>query len=169
NKSGALNVEYWRDVKPILARSCAGCHTAKDGKEPKGNLNLDADDVLVQHEQHGKFPGTYYRLALDEKAKYGYKPVGWDSWGYPNASRYIRKFQSRRSLLVWKIYGERLDGFSNDDHPSEARPGDGKLTWKGQEVDLKKFRQRFDLDYLPPQMPPPEAVQAAKVKPLTDA
>ena len=61
---------------------------------------------------------------MDERAKFGHKPVGYDSWGYPNASRYIRKFQSRRSLLIWKIFGERLDGFSNDDFPSETKPGD---------------------------------------------
>ena len=35
--------------------------------KPAGNLVLDADDELIQHEQHGKFPGTYYRLALDER------------------------------------------------------------------------------------------------------
>ena len=81
---------------------------------------------------YGKFPGTYYRLAMDERAKFGYKPVGWDSWGYPNASRYIRKFQSRRSLLVWKIFGDRLDGFRNDDHPSETKPGSGKLAFHGR-------------------------------------
>ena len=62
-------------------------------------------------------------IALDERAKYGYKPVGWDSWGYPNASRYVRKFQSRRSLLYWKIYHERLD-FS------------GRLAALFEEVDL---------------------------------
>jgi hypothetical protein len=152
-KKGPLNVEYWRDVKPILARSCAECHTSKDGKKPEGNLNLDADDELVQHEHHGKFPGTYYRLALDERAKFGHKPPGWDSWGYPNASRYVRKFQSRRSLLVWKLYGERLDGFSNDDHPSEKDPGSGKLFHKGEEVDLKKHHARYDIDYTGQSMP----------------
>ena len=149
-----LNVEYWRDVKPILARSCADCHSARDGKEPKGNLNLDADEELVQHDHHGKFPGTYYRLALDERAKFGHKPVGWESWGYPNASRYVRKFQSRRSLLVWKLHGERLDGFSNDDHPSEHRPGSGKLVHKGEQLDLAKHRAKFDVDFAGSRMPP---------------
>ncbi len=163
-----VNVEYFRDIQPILKRSCVHCHTAKDGKEPAGKLNLDADDELVQIENQGKFPGTYARLAHDERAKFGHKPVGWDSWGYPNASRYIRMFQSRRSLLVWKIFGERLDGFSNDDHPSEEKPGAQKLVWKGKEVDVQKFRARQDLDYLPPQMPPPEAVKAGKVAPLSD-
>jgi mono/diheme cytochrome c family protein len=153
--NGPLNVEYWRDLKPILARSCAGCHTAKAGSLPAGKLDLDADDELVQVDQHGKFPGTYYRLAMDERAKYGHKPVGWDSWGYPNASRYVRKFQSRRSLLVWKVFGKRLDGFSNDDHPSETEPGSGKLAQAGKEVDLTKNRARWDLDYAGGPMPPP--------------
>jgi hypothetical protein len=90
------------------------------------------------------------------------------SWGYPNASRYIRKFQSRRSLLVWKIFGERLDGFTNDDHPSESKPGSGVLTLKGQDVDPKTNRHHYDLDYLPPMMPPPDAVKAGKVAPLSD-
>jgi mono/diheme cytochrome c family protein len=161
---GPLNVEYHRDIQPILRRSCAACHTAKDGQAPAGKLNLDADDEKVQHEQHGKFPGTYYRLALDERAKFGHKPVGWDSWGYPNASRYIRKLQSRRSMLVWKVFGKRLDGFSNDDLPSETTAGSGTLNWKGKAVDLQKHRAMADLDYLPPQCPPP----GGKVPPLSD-
>jgi hypothetical protein len=165
---GIKNVEYFRDIQPILQRSCVACHNSKDGRKPAGNLDLDADGEQVQCEHHGKFPGTYARLAMDERAKFGHKPVGYSSWGYPNASRYIRMFQSRRSLLVWKIFGERLDGFSNDDHPSESKPGSGVLVWKGKEVDVQKFRHRWDLDYLPPQMPPPEAVKAGKVAPLSD-
>src|SRR5581483_3543981 len=148
-KQGPLNVEYFRDIQPILRRSCTACHTAKEGRTPAGNLNLDADDELIAHEQLGKSPGTYYRLALDERAKFGYKPVGYDSWGYPNASRYVRMFQARRSLLVWKIFGERLDGFTNDDFPSEAKPGDrDHLTQKGEKVDLQKNNSRWDLDYV---------------------
>ncbi len=152
-KNGPLNVEYWRDVKPILVRSCIKCHTAKPGKEPAAKLDLDADEELVQVESQGKFPGTYYRLAMDERAKFGHKPPGWDSWGYPNASRYIRKFQSRRSLLIWKLHGERLDGFTNDDHPSEDKPGSGKLIHNGQVIDLAKNRAKFDVDYTGAQMP----------------
>ncbi len=167
-KNGPINVEYHRDVKPILARSCVACHTAKDGKEPTGNLNLDADDEQVQTEQAGKMPGTYYRLAMDERAKFGHKPIEYDSWGYPNASRYVRMFQSRRSLLTWKVFGERLDGFSNDDFPSEAKPGDRTLMHHGQKIDLEKNRSRWGLDYASSPMPPPEAVKAGKVKPLSD-
>src|SRR4030095_10238952 len=67
-KGGPLNVEYHRDIKPILQRSCAACHSAKDGKEPAGNLNLDADDEQVNVENISKLPGTYARLAADERA-----------------------------------------------------------------------------------------------------
>ena len=168
-KRGPLNVEYFRDVQPLLQRSCAACHTAKGDREPAAKLNLDADAEQIQHESVGKFPGTYYRLALDQRAKFGHPPIGYDSWGYPNASRYIRMFQARRSLLMWKVCGERLDGFSNDAHPSEVKPGDREnLVQRGQKVDLQKNRARWDLDYLPPQMPPPAAVKAGKVPPLSD-
>jgi hydrazine synthase alpha subunit-like protein len=190
--AGVVNVEYWRDIKPILQRSCAACHTARrldwagrasesavtsPATNAAGNLDLDADDELVQRENEGKFPGTYYRLALDEHARFGHKPIGYDSWGYPNASRYIRKMQSRRSLLVWKIFGERLDGFSNDDHPSEPEPGAGYFAHKGERVPTEKNRHRYDLDFLGGQMPPPDAIagkykgpdgQLIKVAPLTD-
>jgi hypothetical protein len=162
------NVEYYRDIQPILQRSCVACHTSQKGKQPAGNLNLDADHEQIPYEYEGKFPGTYYRLAADERARFGYKPVGWDSWGYPNASRYIRKFQSRRSLLVWKIYGKRLDGFHNNDHPSETKPGAGTLSWKGKPVDVKRFNSHADIDFTGSAMPPAQAVKAGKVKPLTD-
>jgi hypothetical protein len=168
-KEGPVNVEYFRDIRPILQRSCVSCHTGKDSRNPAGNLDLDADGQAVVLADYGRFPGTYYRLALDGKARFGHKPIGYDSWGYPNASRYIRMFQSRRSILVWKIYGARLDGFSNDDHPSEAKPGDREhLLHRGKPVDLQQNRSRWDLDYLPPSMPPQEAVTAGKVQPLSD-
>jgi hypothetical protein len=165
---GPLNVEYFRDIRPILERSCVACHTSKDGKEAAGNLDLDADHEQIPFENEGKYPGTYYRLAHDERAKFGHPPIGYPSWGYPNASRYIRKFQARRSLLVWKIFGERLDGFTNDDHPSETKPGARTFSLKGVEVPIDKAKAKYDLDFLPPQMPPPDAVKAGKVKPLTD-
>jgi mono/diheme cytochrome c family protein len=152
-----LTVEYWRDIRPILDRSCVSCHTTKDGKQPAGKLDLDADGEKVQAEHHGTFPGTYYRLAMDERGKFGHRPPGWDSWGYPNASRYVRKFQSRRSLLVWNVHGRRLDGFVNDDHPSETKPGSGVLAHRGQVVDLNKHKARYDIDYAGTPMPPPDS------------
>jgi hypothetical protein len=167
-KNGPLNVEYFRDVQPILKKSCVACHTASGDQKLAGNLNLDADGAQITSEHRGQFPGTYYRLALDNNAKFGHKPVGWDSWGAMQASRYIRKMQSRRSLLVWKIFGRRLDGFSNDDHPSESEPGKGDLVFKGKPVDVRKFKHMQDIDFTGSIMPPPDAAKAGKVAPLTD-
>ncbi len=164
-----LDVEYHRDIRPILARSCVACHTSADGKTPEAGLDLDADDTLVEVTHKPSLPGTYYRLAADEGAQFGPKPFGYDSWGYPNASRYIRMFQARRSLLVWKIFGDRLDGFTNDDHPSESSPGSGQLTRGGEPVDSEQFRASWDLDFAGQPMPPPAAVEEGKVVALTDA
>ena len=140
-----LNVEYFRDVKPILDRSSSACHTDKGGREPAGNLVLD-DDTPMPGPQSlgglvvgppGKVPGTYFRLALDHTGKYGHKsPVG--NWAHPQASRYVRSFQSHRSLLIWKIFGKRLDGFANDDFAHETVPGDpSSVHYKGQPLPAK--------------------------------
>jgi hypothetical protein len=161
-----VTVEYHRDIRPLLDRSCVACHTRRSS-EPAGNLVLD-DETPIQYEHHGTFPGTYYRLALDERGRFGHKPVGYDSWGYPQASRYIRKLQARRSLLVWKVFGRRLDGFSNDDHPSESQPGAGDLVLRGVPVDVAAFRHALDIDYVGRKMPPREAVAEGKVAPLDD-
>lgn len=170
-KAGVVNVEYFRDVQPILQRSCAACHTSQDGKTPAGNLDLDADGELVDVPHNGKFPGTYYRLAMDQQAKFGHKPIIHNgSWRQTNASRYIRKFQSRRSLLAWKIFGERLDGWKNEDFPSARVPGDpNTLEHAGQPVpNTQANRDKSDLDYRGKMMPPPDAVKAGKVKPLSE-
>jgi hypothetical protein len=170
---GVKNVEFYRDVKPILDRSCAACHTLK-AEKPAGNLVLDDDQLMVGLNDNGKVPGTYYRLALDQghvgyqqPQKFGNKsPTGY--WSSPiQASRYIRKFQSRRSLLVWKVFGKRLDGWTNDDFPSETIPGDKKsLAWKGKPLEpTRENLANSDLDYLGSAMPPPEAVAGTYVGP----
>jgi hypothetical protein len=175
---GVVNVEYHRDIRPILQRSCVACHTKKWAK-PAGHLVLDADDETLNEPKVGKFPGTYYRLAVDNGGKFSYPSVFGHGYGVNNASRYIRKFQARRSLLVWKILGRRSDGFSNDDHPTETVPGDPKtLKYRGRPIPNNYHnRARADLDYTGSPMPPPQAVagkytgpdgKKIKVPPLTD-
>jgi hypothetical protein len=190
-QEGPLNVEFYRDVKPILQRSCVACHTQKADR-PAGNLVLDDDTPLkLQPSYPDTAPGTYHRLALDRAGKYGPKPperpVGFGGWGDGNASRYVRLFQARRSLLIWKVYGLRTDGWSNDDFTSEIVPGDyTSLQHKGQPVDPKTLKYRdqpgkaappYNLAYSGSAMPPPEAVAGTyvgpdgkkiKVAPLTD-
>ncbi|MBI1831771.1 MAG: hypothetical protein HYR84_10010 [Planctomycetes bacterium] len=165
-KGHVVNVEYHRDIKPLLDRSCVACHTANGGREPAGKLVLD-DDKVMPVPNRPAVPGTYYRLAMDREAKFGHKPVIHNGqWRQTNVSRYIREFQSRRSLLIWKIYGERLDGWTNDDFPTEKVPGDANtLMWKGKAIaNTAQSRNLADLDYLPPMCPPPEG----KVPPLSD-
>src|SRR6185437_1844424 len=144
--------------------------------KPAGNLVLD-DDALMKNKG---VPGTYYRLAMDAEAKFGHKPVIHNGqWRQTNASRYVRKFQSRRSLLTWKIFGRRTDGWSNDDFPTETVPGDAStLHWKGKPIaNTSENLNRADLDFTGSAMPPPEAVagtytgprgEEIKVAPLTD-
>ena len=135
---------------------------------PAGNLVLD-DDKIVSLPNADDVPGTYYRLTMDYAGRFGHKSVI-GSWRGQNASRYIRMFQSRRSLLVWKIYGERLDGWSNDDFPTETTPGDARtLALKGEAVqNTPANRNRADLDFTGSAMPPPDAVKEGKVRPLSD-
>src|SRR5687767_13236548 len=121
----------------------------------------DMTPVDITHE--GKVPATYYRLAAetDYTVKFGHKPIGHGGvWRFPNASRYVRKFQSRRSLLTWKTHGKRTDGWTNNDFPTETTPGDAStLTWRGKKVEpTDEMKQRADLDYNGKPCPPPEAV-----------
>lgn len=137
-----VDVEFLRDIRPLLQRSCVSCHTVADSNPP-GNLVLD--DLSMSD----GLPGDYRRLAEDREAQWGYPPVISNGrWRQTNASRYVRQFQSRRSLLIWKIFGERLDGWSNADHPTAAVPGDPTSLPPGADPN------EADLDYTGTIMPP---------------
>ncbi|MFT5525289.1 MAG: hypothetical protein ACI9HK_003256 [Pirellulaceae bacterium] len=103
-------------------------------------------DLFVSHEN------TYHRLANDPKAKYGRKPIiRSTSWRQTNASRYVRQFQSRRSLLAWKVYGKRMHGWANEDHPTESTPGDVSTLPEGANPN------DADIDFIGTIMPPPDS------------
>lgn len=143
-KAHSINVEYWRDIRPILQRSCVPCHNEK-----KADAQLRLDDTAIV----GGFENSYNRLANDPGAKYGIKPIaGNKTWRNYNASRYVRMFQSRRSLLIWKIFGRRLDGWKNSDHPTASIPGDPKSLPPGAQPN------DADIDYTGTIMPPPDAL-----------
>ncbi len=129
-----LDVEFHRDIKPILKAKCVSCHTGTNA--PMG-LNLNDDSIV------NGFDNTYNRLANDPGAQYGVKSVlNSGEWRGSNASRYVRKFQSRRSLLIWKIFGQRLDGWTNADHPTESVPGNASTLPSGAD------RSAADLDFI---------------------
>src|SRR5262249_15327388 len=89
---GVLNVEYYRDIVPIFERSCVACHTGKSDK-PAGNLVLD-DNTFNPRTSEG--PASYHALVHPKNSR---------------SQRYVWPFQSRNSLLTWKLFGKRLDGF----------------------------------------------------------
>ncbi|GMU91183.1 MAG: hypothetical protein AMXMBFR4_02410 [Candidatus Hydrogenedentota bacterium] len=150
-----VNVEFYQDIRPILKKHCAPCHTKKSSSPP-GNLVLD------DRKLYNGLPGDYLRLALDTDARWGYKPLvtvaGKPQWRQTNASRYVRQFQSRRSLLTWKVFGQRLDGWKNKDHPTEKVPGDPSTLSGNPNIN------DCDLDFTGTIMPPPNS----GVKPLTE-
>jgi hypothetical protein len=182
-EGGAFTVEYFRDIKPILDRSCVVCHSEKSGKAA-ANLVLDDDRMVNTQNPAGlgfgiSVPGTYARLAADTKGQYGHKPLNKHGWSDLSASRYVKLMQSRRSLLIWTLYGKRLDGWDNEDLPYESIPGDPtSLRQHGKPVaDTPKNRQLAHIGYTGGVMPPPEAVagnyvgpdgKKIKVPPLTD-
>jgi hypothetical protein len=171
-EKGVKTVEYFRDVKPILERSCVACHTQKSEK-PAGNLVLDDDRMLSAQNAAGmgftvSLPGTYARLAADAAGKLaGPKPLHRHGWRDLAASRYIRQMQSRRSLLIWKIYGKRLDGWDNEDLPYETVPGDAKsLRYKGKPVaDTPHNLEILHIGYTGGIMPPPDAIKGTYAGP----
>ncbi|MGL5001869.1 MAG: hypothetical protein ACRDAM_02905, partial [Casimicrobium sp.] len=143
NGKRVLDVEFHRDIKPILQAKCVSCHQGTGA--PKG-LRYDDNSIV------DGFDNTYNRLANNTAATYGLRSM-LNSGEYrgANASRYIRKFQSRRSLLIWKIFGQRLDGWTNADHPSESVPGDASTLPAGTN------RSAVDIDFVGTQMPPPSS------------
>jgi hypothetical protein len=170
----ALNVEYFRDIKPIFERSCVACHTKKS-ERPAGNLVLDDDTIVSSQNPSGlgfefKVNATYARLAADAAGKWGNKPWHRHGWRDLSASRYIRMMQSRRSLLIWKVYGERLDGWDNDDLPYETEPGNpDSMRHKGKLVETTPHvREIAHIGYTGSEMPPRQAVRDGKVKALTE-
>jgi hypothetical protein len=125
----------------------------------------ESEIALLFHNPRDKVSGTFMRLAADQEARYGYGPGvgGWtnpNTWTHPQGSRYVRYFQARRSLLAWKIYGRRLDGFKNDDFAYESVPGDvTSLLYKGQPMEPTRANNRkINLAYLGSAMPPPAAL-----------
>ncbi len=139
------DVEFYRDIKPILDRSCVVCHTMKRAK-PAGRLALDD-----------------YRP--DTRSGFGAGMVTWSGFSelrrnlprtYVRLAQYSPPFQSRRSPLIWKVYGRRLDGFRNEDIDSPPLDYDNDqhiLNWGHHH-----HRERMDVDFTGSVMPPPEAV-----------
>jgi hypothetical protein len=124
--SHQVTVEWFRDVEPILEARCASCHA---GAGPAAGLPLARSAPRIERDGVA-WPAAYFRLVLDAFAEFSAAPPNGESrWYTPQLTRYLRAFQSRQSLLLWKIWGDRLDGRRNEDRsddldlfPSSAHP-----------------------------------------------
>lgn len=122
----AHDVEYNRDIEPIIQAKCITCHQGADApaglaftSDPAANWKLLADDPYGH---------------LDTVPGYPY------AWSLPNVSKYVRKQNSSQSLLVWTLFNERSDGFTNNQFPGVAKSGINQATWN---------YYMADQDYLP--------------------
>jgi hypothetical protein len=155
-EKGVKDVEYFRDVKPILERSCLACHS-HDLAKPAGGVVLDPDkDLHGSPNFLGRFNQENHAIAMS-----GLKSVK-GRIAFMLDPRLVRDFQSRRSLLVWKTFGRRTDGL-----PDKPPPG--------MEADHKQVLEAGD--FKGSMMPPPAAVAGTfdgpnykkiKVAPLSD-
>jgi len=98
----ALDVEYFRDVRPILTARCVSCHNTAANKS---GTDLAFDGTTTTN-------NAYARLVKDPDGRFGGSPPG-GPYVYPQLSKYVRANQARQSLLVWKLFGARLDGRTN--------------------------------------------------------
>lgn len=158
NDVGLWDIEFNRDVKPILDAKCVSCHDASNNTTGTDLVFNDPTDT------------AYWRLAKDSGGKYGGSiPNGKTTYNEPQESKYIRAFQARQSLLIWKLFGQRLDGRANGtrtddlDYTGQAMPppGSPQLTdeekrliarWVdlGAPLDLSRPENRYtDDDLLP--------------------
>lgn len=157
---GVKDVEFHRDIRPILARSCVACHSVKLEK-PAGRLALDDDRPIAKR-------------GLVPWAENVQVPQGLPR-SYARLVQYAWAFQARRSPLIWKIYGKRLDGFRNEDIPSpplDYEDDKNVLDWCHHGK-----RRQYDIDFNGQIMPPAAAVagnakgpdgQLVKVTPLSE-
>ncbi len=97
----SLDVEFRRDVNPILANKCISCHT--NGAN-NGGLVLD-----------GVAPNDAWGALTNRR-----NTLTGGNYSLPQRSKYIRIPQARESLLVWVAYGSRLDGRTNSSRSDDV-------------------------------------------------
>jgi len=153
--SGAgKRVEYLRDVQPIFDAKCIQCH---DGSDPATGGGLDLRDhpgVYFPTSPGG--PGIWNRSyeRLLQTDRFGTEvppnqmtingqPVGTLSQNAIFFSKYVANGRARQSFLVWKLHGQRLDGFTNNTFPNDVNytggimppPGSGVPPLTPEEID----------------------------------
>jgi Hydrazine synthase alpha subunit middle domain len=121
----ARDVEYRRDIDPIVQRACVSCH---QGSTAPGGLAFTGD------------PFVNYRKLADAQTENLPAPGHPNSWLFPNVSKFVRVFNSSRSLLMWTLTGRRLDGWTNERWPGAPVGTISPADWA---------RYMSDQDFLP--------------------
>jgi len=134
---GAVDVEFSRDIYPVLKDKCASCHaTSGDGPPGPGDPDPQAkfsmfDSTLFDgdsdhtNDSFQSIVRAWYALAKDNTQKHAAGTIpGSSVYWEPQMSRYVRALQARASLLTWQIYNERLDGRTNGDLPDSGSDAD---------------------------------------------
>ncbi|MCI0587767.1 MAG: hypothetical protein L0323_13075 [Planctomycetes bacterium] len=124
-------IEYLRDVQPIFDTKCIQCH-GSSAAATGANLDLrDAPGIYFPDAPGG--PGiwnrSYERLMQTDRngvevppnqMTLNGQPVGAFSQNAIFFSKYVANGRARQSLLVWKLHGQRLDGFTNASFPNDV-------------------------------------------------
>ena len=128
-EKGVKNVEYLprRQADPrAQLRRLPHAESGQAGRQP-GARRRHASSSTQNPAGLGfgiTVPGTYARLAADAKGRVRAQAAAPARLDRPGRLALRQLMQSRRSLLIWKVFGQRLDGWNNDDFPYEAIPGD---------------------------------------------
>ncbi|MGH2652177.1 MAG: hypothetical protein ACRDHK_13325, partial [Actinomycetota bacterium] len=126
-----LRIEYLKDVQPILDRKCIQCH-GTTAATTGASLDLrDAPGIYFPPTPGG--PGiwnrSYERLMQTDangvevppnQMTVNGQPVGAFSQNAIFFSKYVANGRARQSHLVWKLHGQRLDGFTNATFPNDV-------------------------------------------------
>jgi hypothetical protein len=136
----AHDVEFVKDIRPILQAKCASCHTAT-GPAPRLDSTEQVRATVAPDD--GIYPRDYGVLAVNQGPSYG-GPKALTRYVGANLSRWVRAGQSRRSLLMWTLAGRRIDGWTNARWPTETTPGDASTFPVGADKRLADLDFKVD-------------------------
>lgn len=114
-------VDWINDVAPIIQQRCASCHGEGQSAQQLTGLRLDGTtqtyDLLI-HNQYTREDGVL--ITANTKPGNGLTDIdapGTDRitprYSCCTTSRWVAMDSARSSMLVWALYGERLDGRDN--------------------------------------------------------
>lgn len=93
----SIDIEFTRDIKPIMQTRCDSCHTSGGNNGGFITDGSDGSDLW--------YTLTNFKNPADSLS----------TWVNPQISKYIRLPQARASLFVWAAWDARLDGRLNAD------------------------------------------------------